>query len=53
MNAPEVTRSDTRSAAPRELRDDYVRRVVDEAPPLTEGQRARLAALLTKGAADD
>lgn len=26
--------------------EDYIRRLVDEAPPLTEVQRARLAALL-------
>ncbi|MBQ0902676.1 hypothetical protein [Micromonospora sp. U21] len=40
-------------AAQRDFRaeraEDYIRRLVDEAPPLTEEQRARLAALLTGG----
>lgn len=29
--------------------EDYVRRVVDSAPPLTEDQRSRIAALLRSG----
>ena len=37
-------------AAQREIKvaaaEDYIRRLVDSAPPLTESQRARLAALL-------
>jgi len=31
--------------------EDYIRRTVADAPPLTETQRARLAALLTGGGA--
>ena len=31
--------------------EDYIRRTVDAAPPLTHEQRARLAALLTAGGA--
>jgi hypothetical protein len=31
--------------------EDYIRRVVDQAPPLTEDQRARIAALLQGGQA--
>lgn len=29
--------------------EDYIKRTVDAAPPLTEEQRARIAALLTTG----
>jgi hypothetical protein len=29
--------------------EDYVRRLVDQAPPLTDDQRRRLAAILTGG----
>lgn len=40
--------------ARRDLRaarlEDYIREVVDQAPPLTAAQRARLASLLTGGA---
>lgn len=32
-------------------RQDYIRRVVDEAPPLTDEQRIRLAAVLNEGRA--
>jgi hypothetical protein len=32
--------------------DDYVRRVVEAAPPLTADQRAKLATLLSTGAAE-
>ncbi len=31
--------------------EDYVRQIVDQAPPLTDDQRARLAAILTEPAA--
>lgn len=31
--------------------EDYIRKTVQEAPPLTDEQRRRLAALLTSGAA--
>lgn len=41
--------------ARRDLRaarlEDYIRRVVDQAPPLTDAQRARLAELLSPSAA--
>ena len=29
--------------------EDYIRRIVDQAPPLTEDQRSRIAALLRTG----
>jgi hypothetical protein len=29
--------------------EDYVRRVVDTAPPLTQGQKSKISALLTPG----
>ena len=31
--------------------EDYIRRIVDQAPPLTEDQRSRIAALLRGGEA--
>jgi hypothetical protein len=41
-------------AARRDLRaaraEDYIKRLVDSAPPLTEAQRSRLAVLLTGAA---
>ena len=33
--------------------DRYLRRVIDEAPPLTDSQRARLAAILAEKGRDD
>lgn len=44
-NAPEIAdaRRDLRAAKLR----DHIRRVVDDLPPLTDAQRAELAALLT------
>lgn len=46
-DAPEVAeaRRDLRAARLA----DYVRRVIDEAPPLTDDQRRRIAALLQGG----
>lgn len=35
-----------------ERAEDYIRRLVDEAPPLTDEQRARLAALLAPAGGD-
>jgi hypothetical protein len=46
--------SEAASIAARDLRavklEEYIQRVVDEAPPLTEEQRSRLAGLLAGGA---
>lgn len=42
---PEVQRA-ARDLAVTRL-EDHIRRVVDQAPPLTEAQRSRLAVLLT------
>lgn len=41
---PEV--ADARRAAKAASVEDYIRRVVDEAPPLTDDQRARLSRIL-------
>src|SRR5271154_2563265 len=44
--APEADQTDLRRDLKAERASDYVRRLVAEAPPLTELQCARLAALL-------
>jgi hypothetical protein len=44
-------------AAKRDLRasraEDYIKRIVDQAPPLSDSQKARLAALLQSGGGTD
>jgi hypothetical protein len=49
-NDPETAQASRDFAAMR--LEDYIRRVMDEAPPLTDGQRSRLAMQLLRGAGD-
>jgi hypothetical protein len=46
---PNADTTELRRQLKAERLEDYVRRTVDSAPPLTEEQRARIAALLRSG----
>ncbi len=48
---PDVDLTEDRRALRAARAEDYIKKLVDEAPPLTESQRDRLALLLRGGAA--
>lgn len=50
---PDADVTELRRQLKAERLEDYIKRAVDEAPPLTDEQRAHLAAILRGGGRDE